>query len=146
MELTAFGAIMKFAMDREEEITALVKTMQSAEGSPSFEELGDRIAADAAKSTKLLERTRREHVNELVLEPVTGLDGSNYDLKERASGQLARLEAGKYLLGMLEAIIAFYGDAAARITNPEARRTFDRIAKAKVRLKASIEEYLSSLT
>ncbi|MFH1312891.1 MAG: hypothetical protein ABIJ00_06650 [Candidatus Eisenbacteria bacterium] len=143
MELSAFGAIMKFAMDREADVRTVITTMKSAEGF-SLKELGEMIAADATKSIKLIEQTRREHVNELILEPVSGLDSSNYEFKELASGELTELQTGEYLTGILDVIIGFYMEAAARITNPEATRTFNRIAKAKMKLKASLEEYLST--
>ena len=80
MELTAFGAVIKFAMDLEEEVAARVETLAGHDG-VSMGKLGDEISAHARKNIKLLERTRREHVNELVLEPATGLDSSDYELE-----------------------------------------------------------------
>ena len=138
MELSAFGAIIKFAMDREEAIAARVTTL-SGDGGPSLGPVGDEIHADARKSVKLLERTRREHVNELVLEPVTGLDTSDYGLEELPSGGLTGSEALEYLTRTLDTMIRFYTDAASRITNPEAKRTFGRIAKTKARLRARLQ-------
>jgi hypothetical protein len=145
MELSAFGAIMKFAMEREEEIAAVMKRIGSV-GGESFRKLGERIAADAAKSIKFLERTRREHVNELILEePTTGLFVDDYLCERPPREQPTPAEAGRYLIDMLDVIIRFYTDAAAKATNPEAARTFNRIAKKKAKLKASLEEYISGL-
>jgi hypothetical protein len=144
MELSAFGAIMKFAMDREEDITTFVKQVGSVGGS-AFTKLGERVAEDAAKSIKFLERTRREHVNELILEPTTGLFVDDYVCERPPPEQPTPAEAGRYIADMLEVVIKFYTDAAAKTTNPEAARTFTRIAKKKTRLKASLEEYLSGL-
>jgi hypothetical protein len=138
MELSAFGAVIKFAMDREEDVAARV-TALAGDDSSSLGELGDEIRADARKSVGLLERTRREHVNELVLEPVVGLESSDYELQELPSSGLTGPQAFEHLARTLDTMIRFYTEAAARITNPEAKRTFGRIAKAKARLRARIQ-------
>ena len=137
MELTAFGAVIKFAMDLEEEVAARVETLAGHDG-VSMGKLGDEISAHARKNIKLLERTRREHVNELVLEPVTGLDSSDYELEKLPSGGLTTSRALEYVMRILKTLIRFYADAAERITNPEAKRTFSRIFDKKVRLCARI--------
>ena len=86
------------------------------------------------------------HVNELILEePPTGLMMVDYIYPDSAPEQPTPAEAGRYLADMLDVIIRFYTDAAAKATNPEAARTFTRIARKKAAIRVSLEEYLSGL-
>lgn len=145
MELSTFGAIMKFAMDREKEIGQILERMGRTETLSAFEDLSARIASDSKRSMRFLERTRRESVNEVVLEAITGLESSDYLFEGHPQRDLLPRESGEYVLSVLDRIIRFYTDAASRITNAEARRTFSRLAERKRKLRESIREYVSNL-
>ena len=82
MELTTFGSIMKFAMDCEEEIVSTLEGMAGNADLPPFGYLLDRIISEGKKNMKVLERTRREGINEVILHPITDLDSDNYSLQD----------------------------------------------------------------
>jgi rubrerythrin len=145
MELTTFGAIMKFAMDGEEEIVNTLEGLAGNADLPSFGGLLDRIISESKKSRKLLERTRREGINEVILHPITGLDSDNYSLQDPPTGDLTSREVGKYLTETSDRLIRFYTDAAPKITNPEAMRVFKRLAARRLELKEAINAYLAGL-
>ncbi|MFH1220379.1 MAG: hypothetical protein V1694_07975 [Candidatus Eisenbacteria bacterium] len=149
MELSTFGAILKFAMDQEKDIGDIVRSAGSNEGgtrelSP-FRELTDRIVSDSKRTGDLLERTRRQGINEVILHAVTGIDSDNYRVEPLPAGELTAREFGEYLAGTFGRIAAFYGDAASRVSNPEAARIFNRLATQRLKLRDDIKEYLSSL-
>lgn len=145
MELSTFGAIMKFAMDREKDIADILRSADRNEKLSPFRELTDRIMSDSTKTVQLLERTRREGINEVILHPVAGLESDNYSFQDRSTDELAAREFGEYLTDAFDRIVGFYTDAALKISNPEAARVFKRLATQRLKLRDDIKEYASRL-
>jgi hypothetical protein len=103
--LNSFGAILTFAIQLE-------AAFENYYGS------GER-AKDAAKRKSKLERARREHVVEITLEPIEGLDEVDYTLNFEDTSPEGQ--------GKLEQTAArFYADAAPKINVPQARRILER--------------------
>jgi hypothetical protein len=149
MELSTFGSILKFAMDQEKDIADIVRGAgsNSAAGNEElspFRELTDRIISDSKKTGELLERTRRQGVNEVILHAVTGIDGDNYRIEALPAQELTARRFGEYLAAAFDRIAAFYSDAASKISNPEAARIFKRLATQRLKLRDDIKESLSS--
>ncbi len=145
MELTTFGAIMKFAMDREEEI---VNTLEGMAGNADLESFGGllgRIISEGKKNMKLLERTRREGINEVILHPITGLESDDYSLQDPPTSDLTSRELVEYLAETSDRLIRFYTDAALKIPNPEAMRVFKRLAARRLDLKEATSADLAGL-
>lgn len=109
--LNSFGAIFTFAIEMEEKIQAY------------YQALGNSDKAEAAESRKeKLERSRRENVVEITLEPIDGIEEADYTLNlsdTTAAGQkaLARIAA------------QFYADTAPKINVRQAQRTLERCGK-----------------
>jgi hypothetical protein len=148
MELSTFGAILKFAMDQEKGMADAARNLAgdlagSGEAAP-LRELTDRIAAESKRAVDLLERTRRQGVNEVVLHAVTGIDSDTYRIEGLPAGGLSTGNVGEYLASVLERAAAFYGDAGPKITNPEAARIFKRLGAQRLKLRDDIKEYLSA--
>ncbi len=118
MALNTFGAIFTHAIDLE---TRLRDYYQSAG-------MADR-AQEADKRREKLERARREHVLEITLEPIDGLDKGDYplDLSDTsAAGQAATA-----------AVMArFYGDVAPKINVRQAQRVLEKCGKQHAALLA----------
>ena len=60
MELTTFGAIMKFAMDREKALQDLIEDVQKSNIWPKYDELLNQLHTDCTKNLKILERTIKQ--------------------------------------------------------------------------------------
>lgn len=117
--LNTFGAILTFAIELETQIRDY------------YESLGDAdLARSADKRRNKLERTRRENVLEITLEPIEGLDEANYALNfdnQSETGQRA-----------IEATAArFYEDVAPAINVRQAQRTLERCGKEHADLAES---------
>lgn len=110
-QLNSFGAIFTFAIDLEGRIHDYYKG------------IGDSDKAEAAEErVEKLERSRRENVLEITLEPIDGLDEADYALNlgdTSAAGQkaIARVAA------------QFYSDTAPKINVRQAQRTLERCGK-----------------
>ena len=69
MRLSKFGMILRFAMDLEQQAIEFYESAAKAQGS---RELYD-CAAASRKRLSRLQRMRRELVNEMLLEPISGM-------------------------------------------------------------------------
>lgn len=106
-ELTTFGALIRHGLALEGLAAAI------------YREQGDKGAALAAKHEArqaLLERTRREKLSEIILEPIEGLNGEDY--VPAAPGDIETVSA------------RFYRDSSktARMMLAEVSKIFDRMA------------------
>ena len=117
--LNTFGAILTHAIELEQ---SLHDYYQSA---------GDNTRAkDADKRRSKLERVRREHVLEITLEPIEGLDEADYTLNlddHSPDGQAA-----------VEQVAAkFYNEVAPKINVRQAQRALERCGKEHATLANS---------
>jgi hypothetical protein len=109
--LNTFGAILTFAINLETALRDYYRAAGSA----------DR-ANEADKRRDTLERTRREHVLEITLEPIEGLDEADYAFNfedTSAAGQHANEQNAA----------RFYGDVAPKINVRQAQRALERCGK-----------------
>ena len=70
MELNKFGAILKFALEMEERAAQFYEA--AGDATPPLERKS--AAQEARKNLLRLQRMRRELVNEMLLEPISGFD------------------------------------------------------------------------
>lgn len=114
--LNTFGAILTYAINLE---TSLRDYYQSAGNSERQKE------ADKRKSK--LERARRENVLEITLEPIEGLDETNYHFDFGNTSQQGQ--------AVVEAIAAqFYADVAPKINVRHAQRILERCGEEHAQL------------
>jgi rubrerythrin len=132
MELATFGAIMTFALELESR--AAVYYEEAARG--ALKEPFLDLAKSARKRAKRIERTRREGVAEMILEPITGMDGEDYlvELMPDAS-ELKLLDQA---IRLVETSIRFYQDAAEKIPMKEVARTCQRMAQESEKQKVEL--------
>jgi rubrerythrin len=121
MELGTFGAILRFAMQIEEQSAAFYEA--AGKVVPSLQEL----AQAARKRLARLEQARREGVAEMILESITGLDSDAYAVTLNPQAETAALQAQSQALE--EATARFYRDAAAKLPIREVARLFQRLAQ-----------------
>ncbi len=109
--LNTFGAVLSHAIALEARLGAW------------YQELGLAQQAKAAeKRRKKLERARREHVLEITLEPIVGLDAAEYAL-DLGDGSPAGQAAAARVAAR------FYADAAPKLNVRAAQRALERCGK-----------------
>jgi rubrerythrin len=133
MDLATFGAILSYAMKFEQKAADFYAAAAIGELKPVFNDL----ERSSRKRTKRMERTRREGVAEMILEPITGLDGDDYqtDLSVDAEETVLLAQA----IDLEETSIRFYQDAAQKLPIREVARTFTRMAKENEKRKIRLE-------
>lgn len=131
MALTTFGAIMGFAagMVRRGEET-YQSAVPKAKASALREALQD-LLTEEGRNHSLMENARREHVTEMILEPITGLRQEEYDLDVKVSDQAKDADLVKIALLVEEKEMKFFSDCSAKIPLPEVARIFRKVARKK---------------
>lgn len=138
-ELTNFGSLIRFALELETATAAFYEQVAELVGPEGPRALSRELAAQHAARHRLLERTRQQKLNEMVLEPVTGLDGTRYvyDASVPSRAQVVSKAVA------LEGVAArFYEEtsAVAKSLLTEATRTLQRLAEENHRNEARIRE------
>lgn len=109
--LNTFGAILSYAIELESQLNDYYQALGK-----------DDRAKAAEKRRKTLERVRRENVVEITLEPIEGLNESDYAMNLEDSS-----EAGQ---NAIETVATqFYGDVAPKINVRQAQRALERCGK-----------------
>ncbi len=130
--LNQFGAVLTFAIDLEELVSEYYNSIQSISDKTLTEsEVTNRINA-ASKRKRNLERSRRENVTEITLEPIEGLDAQNYTISGLSYDKEGMVSLHKIASG-------FYEDAMEKLNVLETKRLFSRHHKEHSRLQKTVE-------
>jgi rubrerythrin len=129
MKLGTAGAVLAFAIDLEARSAEFYEEAATLAKDPAHSEAFLCLAEAKRERKKLLERARREYVNEMLLEPIDGLEASQYlvqtDLSSEKDPAVARhvaeeLEANSRRL---------YLDAAELMVLPQIARVLSKLAQ-----------------
>ena len=78
MELSTFGAIMKFAMDLETSAQHFYENALAFNLESNIQSLVEKFHKRCSTRVKLLERVRRENITEMILEPIEDFESDSY--------------------------------------------------------------------
>ena len=140
MPLTNFGAILNFAEKVEQDDMEFYRQASENPAAGPHQELLEAFAREGKKHISLVQRTRRENVTEMILEPIRDFVRDGYLLSlENADGldSTAILTAA---VALENRAIRYYGDAAEKIRAlPEVSRALKTLAKKRTRRLGQIE-------
>lgn len=115
VELTTFGAVVKFALDIEGQVSSFYESAIGVATDPDLGKLLESLFHRGQKRIKTLMRVRRENVTEMILEPIAGLNSEVHKLvtviPEGANDSVVRETAAALETKLHE----FYMHAAAKI-------------------------------
>lgn len=118
--LNQFGSVLSFAIELER-LLAEYYEIATGKNVNFQQELSTRSKA-SLKRMKNLERSRRENITEITLEPIEGLDTSNYIL-DFSDMTLQVINNNEKL------VTKYYEDAGPKLNVLESRRIFKRCHK-----------------
>lgn len=132
MPLESFGSILGFAASLEKDDVDFYQTAAQKEEAGEHKALFETLAKDAAKHIKLIERTRRENVTEMILEPIRDFTRDafceSFEKTEIMSGPVL-IETARCREGRAQ---RYYAEAAAKIKAlPEVSRALKRMGKKR---------------
>jgi len=141
-ELTNFGSLIRFGLELEAASASFYDAAALILGPGPGTDLARELAGQHLGRQKLLERTRQRTLNEMVLEPITGLQGERYVVDPTAkTAHDVPLKAA----AIEETSSRFYRESAllAKSVLTEAARTFMKLADENGRNLARIHEVLA---
>lgn len=134
MELATFGAILKFALELEQQSIAFYAQTPTERLAALWTDLAD----GARRREQRLQEARRELVAEMILEPIVGLSAADYQVRvPTAQDDTALLEHARALE---EVAHRFYCDAAAKMPIREVARLFQRFARENSQRLAQLDD------
>jgi len=132
MELTTYGAILQCAIELEQAHENFYQSI----GQRASQFVG--FAERAARRRTMLERGRQEWVTEMILEPISSLHRSDYEIDWQLSEKTNPLASAV----LVETIaIRFYTETGACIPIREAERAFRKLAKEHINEKEILQSY-----
>lgn len=141
MPLTNFGAVLNFAETLEREDMDFYRHAVQHPHVGLRAELFASLAGESQKHVALVQRTRRENVTEMILEPIQGLSRDSYRM---AVGDLHGMDGQAVMeaaLGLEERAIRYYNDAAEKIRAlPEVARALKTLAKKRTKRIARLQD------
>lgn len=131
MALSTFGAIMGFAAEIARVAGETYQALSEKARDPVPKATLKDLAGEAAKNQSLMEKTHRENVTEMILEPITGLHEEDYEVDLKEWGQAEDTDLLKIALLLEERGNRFFRDASAKVPLPEVARIFRKIGQRK---------------
>ncbi|MGB9300771.1 MAG: hypothetical protein WCD51_09280 [Anaerolineae bacterium] len=129
MKLGTAGAVLAFAIDLEARSAEFYEEAGTLAKDPAHIEVYSSLAEAKRERKKLLERSRREYVNEILLEPIDGLESSQY-LGQAGLSSERDPGAARRAADELEANSRrFYLEAADLIALPQIARVLRKLAE-----------------
>lgn len=130
-EITNFGTLVRFALELERVAAAMDEELASDPSCASGAEVLRALAENHRARVALLEETRREKLNEAVLEPISDIRGSDYFVDTSVPTGAGPKAAAVHAAKVEETSARFYADTARTAKNilHGAVRIFERMAK-----------------
>ncbi len=127
MELGTFGAILSFALEFEEDLSKFFAAAAEKASGQEAEVFGD-LASAGNKRLKALERTRRENVTEMILEPITGFCSEDYPCETQVAANADSAALVSQAIQLEKTAVQYYTTASQKVTVPEVARILSKMA------------------
>jgi rubrerythrin len=130
MPLENFGSILNFAEELELQDLGFYKTVAQNPACAEHKQMFEEFAAAIDKNIKSVQRTRRENVTEMILEPIKDFIRAPFCEECGAAGLMTADEALETARRLEDRAVRYYTEAAAKIqAQPEVARALKTIGK-----------------
>ncbi len=139
-EVTTFGAVIRFSLELEKGAMAVYEELAQRPALAAAAEVFKANAAAHKKREGVLEHTRREKLNEMILEPIQTLDGSAFIPKLDVPADLDVKSAAAFANSVEDTSSKFYLEASkvAKSLMAEAARIMERLGKENQTLSGKL--------
>lgn len=140
-ECTTFGSVIRFALELEKGAAAVYQELAENPGLSQAADSFKALSAAHKKREELLEQTRREKLNEMILEPIHELDSSQYVIETKVPEGVDLKGAAEFASDIEVKSAQFYSDSSkvAQSLLAEAARILDRMGKENQANKVKLE-------
>ena len=139
MTLSTFGAIMGFSVEMVQQTETFYKTMLQKAKDPVLRAALQVLLEEEEKNYSLVEKTRRENVTEMILEPIAGLHRTDYEIEMKGMDQTKDADLLKTALLLEERERRFFSEVSEKVPLPEVGRIFRKMAQKKERSLAKLK-------
>jgi rubrerythrin len=130
MPLENFGSILNFAEELELQDLGFYKTVAENPACADKKLLFEELAAAINKNVKSVQRTRRENVTEMILEPIKDFIRAPFCEECQGAESMNASEAVDAARRLEERAVRYYTEAAVKIkAQPEVARALKTIGK-----------------
>jgi len=133
MPITSFGGLLNFAEEMEKQDMTFYL---SAAANPAISDLSDLFqgfAADGKKNMVHIQRTRRENITEMILEPIGNFFREPFVLKAEDGKTMERDQILAYVEKMENRAIGYYTEGAIKIKAlPEVSLALKQAGKKRI--------------
>ena len=130
MPLENFGSILNFAEELEKQDQAFFSAIAGNPDCAEYQAMFERFASDAGKNIKDVQRTRRENVTEMILEPVRGFTRAPFCEECAEADSMGTKDALATAKRLVDRAERYYTEAAEKIkAQPEVSRALKTICK-----------------
>ena len=130
MPLENFGSILNFAEELETQDQEFYEALAGNPACSEYKQMFEQFAADAKKNVKTAQRTRRENVTEMILEPIKDFVRAPFCEECQAASDMTVEDALATANRLEDRAKRYYTEAAAKIKAlPEVARALKLIGK-----------------
>ncbi len=130
MPLENFGSVLNFAAELEKQDQTFFAAIAGNPACAEYKEMFEQFASDAGKNIKAVERTRRENVTEMILEPIKDFTRAPYCEECGEAGRMGVKDALATARRLADRAERYYTEAAEKIkAQPEVSRALKTIGK-----------------
>ena len=141
MPLTNFGAILNFAETVEREDKQFYETALTVDATAGYRDLFADLAKEGKKNLSLVQRTRRENVTEMILEPIRDFVRTGYLVSGTDPAVKQTDEILAAAISLEDRAVRYYADAAEKIRAlPEVSRALKTLAKKRSKRLARLKD------
>ncbi len=139
-ECTTFGAVIRFALELEKGAAGVYEEMANEPKAASAAETFRALAASHKKRGELLEHTRQQKLNEMILEPIQDIRREDYLIDTKTPAGADSKAAAAFAASIEDTSARFYSDSAkvAKTLLHEAARVMERMAKENLANKTKL--------
>ena len=141
MPLENFGSILNFAEELELQDLGFYKTVVENPACADHKEIFEEFAAAINKNVKSVQRTRRENVTEMILEPIKDFIRAPFCEECEGAGAMNASEAVDAARRLEDRAVRYYTEAATKIKAlPEVARALKILGKKHSAHLAKLQE------
>ena len=140
-ECTTFGAVIRFALELEKGAGGVYEELSREPKAAAAAEMFRSLTVAHKKRGELLEFTRQQKLNEMILEPIQDLKREAYLIDTKTPKGVDVKAAARFAGKIEETSSRFYLDAAKIAKNlmAEAARIMDKLGKESLANKAKLD-------
>jgi len=122
---------MGFAAEITGQTGEIYKTLAQKAKDLTLREVLQVLSAEEGKSHSLMEKTRRENVTEMILEPISGLHQEDYGIDLKVVDPMEDADLLRAALVLEEREKKFFNDVSIKVPLPEVARIFRKMTQKK---------------